>query len=365
MVKVGKAMKLSREAEIVMLAYEALEQCLAQVPFAALDTTSLERNGDRGADLLAYLRLPTGKRRLIAEVKNSGEPRRARDAINQLYRYREYYPDAYPIFIAPYISPRSAALCEEEGVGYLDLAGNCRLAFDQVYIKQEGHPNPYSEKRSPGSLYGAKAERVLRVLFACPGKRWKVQEMAQEAGVSLGQVAKIKALLTDQEWVKTEPDGFRLSEPQALLTDWAENYRYRRNEIREFYSLLSVAEIEHALADAANQAGIRYALTGFSAAARFAPFVRYGRAVAYVATAAELEELSAKLKLKPVTTGANLSLLLPYDEGVFYDARSIDSERVVTPVQCYLDVQSVPARGKEAAEAFLHDVLLPQWRANL
>jgi hypothetical protein len=49
---------------------------------------------------------------------------------------------AYGILVAPYISPQSARLCVENGIGYVDLAGNCRLSFGSVYVERDGKPNP-------------------------------------------------------------------------------------------------------------------------------------------------------------------------------------------------------------------------------
>ena len=339
---------------------------MKEISFAKLEMASTALTGESvgGSISNAVLRLPSGDRPLMAQIKLNGEPRQAREAINQLYRAREHFPGAYPLFIAPYISPRVAALCEEEGVGYLDLAGNCRLAFDQVYISEGGHPNPYNEKRPLRSLYAPKAERILRVLLTHPAHRWKMQELAQEADVSLGQAAKVKALLADREWIRTEPEGLVLCDPPTLLTEWSENYRYRRNNIREFYSLQSVMEVERALGACAEERKVRYALTGFSGAARIAPFVRYQKATAYVASEEELETLMARLRLKPVSSGANVSLILPYDDGVFYDARVADGLRIVTPLQSYLDVQSLAARGREAAEAVWREALQPQWSSN-
>ena len=146
-----------------------------------------------------------------------------------------------------------------------------------------------------------------------------------EANVSLGLVSNVKKLLSDREWLSTSADGFCVSQPAALLADWAQNYNYRRNQVFDFYSFKTVGEIEELLASTCtvpekSELGIRYGLTGFSGAARYAPFVRYQRVMAYVD--ADIESLANKLNLKAVNGGANVSLLSPYDEGVFYHARS-------------------------------------------
>jgi hypothetical protein len=101
--------------------------------------------------------------------------------------------------MAPYISPQSASILKDLGINYLDLARNCRIAFDYVFIFREGRENPTPERRSLGTLYSPKAERVLRVFLNDPVRTWKVEPLAAEAGVSLCQVSKVKQLLEDRE----------------------------------------------------------------------------------------------------------------------------------------------------------------------
>ena len=100
-------------------------------------------------------------------------------------------------------------------------------------------------------------------------------------------------------------------------------------------------------------------LTGFSAARRVAPTVRGQRAVAYVSTISEV--LLERAGLKEVSSGANVSLMLPYDEGVYYMARESTSLRVVCPVQLYLDLKGYKGRGEEAAEAVWKQELSRLW----
>jgi len=105
------------------------------------------------------------------------------------------------VFIAPYISPAAAAICDQYQVGYFDLAGNCRLAFDQVYIRRQGFPNPTIQKRDLRSLYSPKAERVLRVLLAA-GKRTCGCKNSRTRRTSALAAANVKKLLADREWIE-------------------------------------------------------------------------------------------------------------------------------------------------------------------
>ena len=334
-------------------AKNVLLSVLEKMPFLKIESAEREA---AGADIVVNLAIDDKKQVLVVEVKSSGQPRLAREAVNQLLRYRDAFQNSYLIFMAPYISPKAAEICKKDGVGYLDFAGNCYLSFGQVYIEQTGKPNPFRTRRDLVSLFSPKSARVLRVLLNNPGRVWKTQELATEARVSLGQVANVKKLLLDREWI-TKQDGFSLSDPWTLLDEWTKVYTYRKNEAHNYYSLKSIPDIESDLAKVCQENGLEYALTGFSGAARFAPAVRYTRAMAYVYTAS----VPSLLNLKEVESGANVMLLLPYDEGVFYGAQVVDGTRIVSPLQIYLDLKGFKGRGEEAADVLLRDVIKPQW----
>ena len=341
-------------------AENALRRCLERVPF--LKIGSLLRQAGAGnfqVDILVTIVLPDCKQELVVEIKNNGQPRIAHEAVNQLLRLREVYPEGYGVFIAPYISNQAAEICIKDGIGYVDLAGNCRLSFGRVYIEQVGNPNPYSVKRDLRSLYSPRASRILRVLLNDPKRFWKTKDLAKEAGVSLGQIANIKKLLGDREWIESTSNGFSLTEPEELLKEWSENYTYQKNSIKEFYTLKSLADIEADLSQFCRENSKRYALTGFSGAARIAPNVRYQKAMAYIGE--KSEDVVSQLGLKEVLSGANVSLFTPYDEGVFYGVKEIDGISTVSPVQLYLDLKKIKGRGEEAAMAVFEEAIKPTW----
>ena len=123
----------------------------------------------------------------------------------------------------------------------------------------------------------------------------------------------------------------------------------------ECYAQEALAEIERRVAGPE----VPGVLTAFSAAARMAPAVRYQRVSAYAPDGAEA--LIVPLKLKPVSSGGNLLLIEPYDDGVFIGAQERDGVKFVSPLQAYLDLQYVKGRGQEAADAILQGALEPSW----
>ena len=341
-------------------AKEAILKCFQEIPF--LNETGILRaqaKEETGSGLQVDLKFTINDLDIIAEIKNNGEPRIARQAVYQLQQYLRELQGDYGIFVAPYISPRAAIICQDAGIGYIDLAGNCHISFKQTYIHKEGYPNPYKRKQYLRSLFSPKAERILRVLLSSSLKDWKVGGLAKEADVSIGQVSNVKKLLDDQEWINSKTVGFSLSDPNSLLEEWSQNYKYRRNKIINFYTMLGTTEFEFRLHDICQQKSIRYGLTGFSGSFRYAPAVRHQRVMAYIQDGEEI--LVDRLELKPVDSGANVLLLKPYDEGVFYGLKFLDNSAVVSPVQIYLDLHSYRGRGKEAAEILLERVIQKAW----
>lgn len=342
-----------KKQPIEQTAITALQECLEKIPFLQIHRIESPK-ANNGGNIQIDARVQMQPRLLLAQVKNNGQPRLARLAVYELKDRLAGKADAYGIFIAPYISPEAGKICEDAGIGYLDLAGNCLLSFETIYIRQTGAPNLKVQKRYLRSLYSPKAERILRAMLTEPKRGWKVAELAQAVEVSLGQVANVKKLLTDREWLGVNDAGMYLSKPGALLDDWSKTYNYRRNQIYEFYSLTEPAKTEARLAEACERLGVRYALTSFSGAIRIAPMVRYNRAAAYVE--GDPSAVAAAAQIKPVDSGPNILLLMPYDEGVFYAASSIGGMLTASPVQVYLDVIGSRARGQEAAEAIRREL---------
>jgi hypothetical protein len=124
---------------------------------------------------------------------------------------------------------------------------------------------------------------------------------------------------------------------------------------------LPVNELEMKLAETCRELNIDYAFTGFSAAARLAPMVRYQKVMAYIPGKAALQKLEEKLELKRVVSGANTMLMIPYDDGVYYGGMIKDDIQIVSPIQAYLDLKSYKGRGEEAAEEIYKEAIMIKW----
>ena len=76
----------------------------------------------------------------------------------------------------------------------------------------------------------------------------------------------------------------------------------------------------------------------------------------YIKQQEKAKSWAESLDLRPVEMGGNGSIVLPYDEGVFYGASKVGGLKVVSKVQLYVDLFNYPARGEEAAEAVSRDL---------
>jgi hypothetical protein len=352
-----------KEVELIPLLQDRLADAFGGVP--AVQGVNVQGGKAGRADLVVTIDAADGRRYLlVVEAKTTAAPRRARDAARHLAGYLDALrqpdaPEPAGALGAPYVSDRAAAVLAEHGVGYLDLAGNARLAVGPLYIERTGHPNPHAEDRSLSSLVAPKTSRVARALLAHPARAWRLQELADEVDVSLGLVAKAKAALLDGEYAHDTPDGLALADPDGLLDAWLAADR-RRPKPRGYYSLDGVADAERRVCEAARASGARAALTSFSGAERVAPHVRYSHASVLVEADA-LEAVAERAGLRPVETGANVRLHEPYDDGAFYGVQDVDGLPVAHPVQLVLDLAREKGRGEEAADHLRRHFLMPTW----
>jgi hypothetical protein len=348
-----------RESEVIDRIPAQIESLLSQIPF--LQIAPLKERPLPGLRPDMTFTATVGKRRwrIFVEAKSVGEPRQVRYAIQQLREYLTEINDGYGVVVAPYISSDTARLCKESGVGYIDLAGNCLLNFDQVYVERTNCANPSVEKRIIKSPFTRRASRLIRVMLTNAKRRWRLQELAQEADVSLGLVFKTKERLLDLEYAREENRGIILNRPRDLLQAWADNYSFRKNMMYNYFSFDEPKVTERRLAEYCEKIKLRYALTLFSGAALVAPFARYTRGFAYVGQG--IRGLAESLGLKEVSSGPNFTILEPYDDGVFYGTRSIEGLEVVCDVQLYLDLVGYKGRGEDSAQFLLEQRIEPQW----
>jgi hypothetical protein len=307
--------------------------------------------GGKPVDVAAKFRLGDTERLVVVEVSSLGQPRQIRAAVTRLADVRRELPAAYPVAAAAYIGSQSARILKDNNLGYVDLSGNCYLAFDQVLIEKEGKRNLRPSTRPLRSLFAPRATRVVRVLLADPARAWRLEELGKAAQVSLGHSHNVVKRLEDLRWVeRDEAQRIHLGKPADLLEAWCESYTYRANEITSYFVPERVSR--RLMADVARAAvaeGRRYAFTLTAGLSLVAPQPRLAAVHCYLDGDPAPVAAALGLRAAAETDGA-LHLLTPYDPGVFHGVLEKAGLKVVSLPQLYADLVHHERRGAEQAE---------------
>jgi hypothetical protein len=305
--------------------------------------------GAQRADIVLRFKVGTDDKVLVVDIASQGQPRQIREVISRLEAARRELPAGYPVAVADYVSPQSAALLRGGGFGYLDLSGNCHLSFDNVLIDREGKPNLRPSNRPLKSLFAPRATRVVRVLLVDPQHAWRLEELAKAADVSLGHSHNVIKRLEELSWVERGDDQrMRITKPGDLLDAWVDEYSHRRSDVASFNSPERVTRrLAGEIVRVAEAEGRRVALTMHAGAALVAPQARFPVIHCYVDGSPEA--VARALGLQPAEQDGTVHLITPYDAGVFYAPIVKGGLPVVCLPQLYADLYHYERRGRTQA----------------
>jgi hypothetical protein len=340
---------------------ETLAELLNRIPILKVEALKSAPTVTRwNPDFIVETKVSGKPHSLICEVKANGQPRFVSTAILQLRDYISDLPgDATPILIAPYLSSAARQLCREKSVGYLDLEGNCWIAFDGVFIDHQVADRPAKERRELKFLFKPKSARIMHTMLQKPKHAWRVVELSEAAGASLGQVSNVRKALLDREWAETTKEGVQLSDPAALLDAWVEVYEPPVAARKTFYTTLHGSALQEAVRSAlSDRISGSAVLSSFSAAQWLASYARINTTFFY-ANSEGLEKLIQALKLAPASKGENVVINVSHDEDLLLDTvEPAPGILCTSPVQTYLDLSVAGERGKEAAEHLREETLI-------
>ena len=333
--------------EIRNLAIQRLRELFPRA--SAWQESSGVRIGEQTVDLLVKFKMGQSDHSLAIEIAPVGHPRELRAVAARLGDVRRERQDLHPLAVAPYVTGQGATLLKRAGVGYLDLSGNCYLAFDNVLIEKEGKPNRRPSTRPLKALFAPRATRVVRALLAEAERPWRLEELARSASVSLGHAHNVIKRLEELSWVERgQHQRIHLAKAADLLEGWADAYTYRASALSGFFvPERATRKLMGDLGRLAQAEGRRHAFTLHSGAALVAPNVRFPAIHCYVE--GDLDRLAEGLGLRPAEGEANVYLMTPYDEGVFYAPIIKSGIPVACLPQLYVDLYHYERRGREQA----------------
>lgn len=355
---------------------EALAQLLSGASWLRQWRIGPGKAAEREWDLMVSGPVPSGGRAILCvECKSINfQPSQFGSLVNRPCAVGRHVVSAR-VLAMPRVSPRMAALCQEHGWSWYDLAGNCRLEIPGVLLIERSGKEPVAAPpRSGANLSTPEAARIVRALLAPEnaGRRWTQREMVVHfasltpsvPAPSLALVNKVVQHLRGQAFLESLPNrGFRVRDYEGLLQAWRTAYRFDRHIRRAYFTLLQGRVLHEKLRSLDSDGQGRLAYAAFSAADIQAPAVRQTRTWLYINPGVE-RAFESTVEAKPVDSGENFVVMIPDDNGVFYRVETGPNRPPCTNVvQTYVDLASAGGRGEEAAEAILQQRLKPAWSA--
>ena len=331
---------------------------LREVPGVTVEAGGAARGRGRGD---AVLRFGPASEAVAVEVK-----RRANAATAwQIVQQSRAAPDGNLLLVAGATTAEAREILERHGVAVVDGLGNAHVELPGLLLHTEGQrgrrsdaPRPQTHARLAG-----KGGVAAQALLLQPERDWKVQDLAGEAGVSVGLAHRVLARLEREGLVTAEGAGprrvRRVADPTALLDLWAEENTDRSvRRVRAYRLAREPRVLADAMSAGLDAAGIDHAVTGAAAAARIAPFITaVPVAEVWVDSVAALEEAAAATGAELAETGHNRAFLQANGDEPLAFRREVDGIWAVNPFRLFYDLRNDPRRGHEQAETLRREVI--------
>lgn len=292
------------------------------------------------------------QRRFLVEFKPSATSTAVSQAIESLKRAEQSQDEhAVPLLVVPFMSGSSRIRCKEAGVSWLDLSGNAEIRDDELFVLVEGKPNRYKTPGRPRNPFAPKSSRIVRTLLHNPRHLYFQKDLVEITGVSKALVSQVVNHLEGQGLIERLDNGsVKVADPALLLDEWRDNYSITEHQITRghVYSSGRSSELVRTLGEKMNETGVSYAFTGLSSAWHYAPFASFRLVAVYVEDALSIVN-SKQLAFSAEPRGANLWVIEPNDEGVFWNSEFHQGVRFASPLQTFLDLKDHPERADEAS----------------
>jgi hypothetical protein len=337
-VKQGDLVKLTSPLEA-----EAL-RILRNVP--GLTVSSEPAEADRGVDaIFEFAGSQTG---VAVQVKTRASAATAWQLVHQAEGRR----DTPLLLIAGETTADAREIMAEHGVAVIDGLGNAHIELPGLLVHLEGR-SPRRQAR-PTRLSG-KAGVIVQALLLHPERGWQVQELAQEAGLSIGLTHRVLTRLETEGLVATGGKGPRsvrqVADPTALLDLWVEENTDRPIRTPAYLLAQGPRQLITELGSSLDHNGVAYALTGAAAGSLVAPFATaVPVAEVWVTAAVAAEQLYQASGADAVAEGHNVVFLQAKEDTPLVFREHASGLWVANRFRIYCDLRRDPRRGREQAD---------------
>jgi hypothetical protein len=334
---------------------QATEAALARVLDAVpgLSLTAETARADDGVD--GVLEFAGTRERVAFQVKSRANAATAW----QLVRETAGRLDRPVVLVAGESTADARRILREHGVGFLDSLGNAHIELPGLLVHVEGsRPAAYAR---PVRLSG-KAGVVAQDLLLHEGRRWQVQDLAEETRVSDGLVHRVLVRLEAENLVASDGTGNRryryVTDPSALLDVWAEEDRHRAERTRAFVLAQGPRQLAVEVSRSLAARGLDHAMTGAAAASFIVPFITaVPVAEIWVTAGASPNRLPDAAGGELAETGYNVVFLQVRDDTPLAFREQAAGLWLVNRFRLYADLRRDPRRGQEQAAHLRREVI--------
>lgn len=329
---------------------------------------------DSEPDGLIEIQTPYKTLVVYVEVKRDVYPRDIRDAVwslNKYMRYQDQAHDAIGMLAAGSLSPGARDQLKAENIAFFDLGGSLHLRHETWLISINKPSKRLKSYSHSVDLFTDARGSVVHALLMHANAWLTGAELAEQAETSPYTCSVVLQELTLREWVESTGGGpskrRMLIRPEKLLDAWAEQWQERKEKQTKWYTFVENPKhmLAH-LADRIDRARVDFpwAFTGASAANVVAPLLTSTDGVEIIVPKGYAERMADMVGLKPVTKGANVTLIEREPASLLYRYRHPDHPAFFASAYIlYLDLLDGRGRNKELAD-HLREKLESLWQRD-
>ncbi|EPY4274722.1 MULTISPECIES: type IV toxin-antitoxin system AbiEi family antitoxin [Enterobacterales] len=314
-----------------------------------------------GVDGMVEIKASGKTLQVLVEVKREVYPRDLRNAVYQLRRGMDethHRHEAIGLLAAGVLSPGAKQELREQNIASFELGGSLYLKHDGWLINIE-KPSHRPKKNTQGiDLFTEARESVIHALLMNSHGWLTGTELAEQAETSPYTCSLVLQELTLREWVESTGGGpskrRMLARPGKLLDAWSEQWQERKEKKSKWYTFVeNPRDMLSHLAERIDCQKVDYpwAFTGAAAANVYAPLLTSTEGAEIIVPRGYAERMADVLGLKPVSKGANVTLIEREPASLLY--REMHPDHPIffaSPYILYLDLLDGRGRNKELAE---------------
>ncbi len=243
--------------------------------------------------------------------------------------------------------------------------------------RERSHPSGLS---GPGNLFSPKNQYLLKLLLmpGVPEKYWggpkrrplNISELATSSGVSQPAVSQFVQRAEIGGFLRRSPDGLRMVNHRELLEDWSYAVKHRPPKsvpVRHLHGREPedrfLSRIREYCKAGQHQSPV---CIGSHLGCHLLGLGRSNNREMVLHVNGSIESIMNDLDLIPASREqAQLRLVVPaFRPAVFNGCVTIEGLPVTDALQCYLDVRTSPARGREQAETIYERVFMQHFEGT-